>query len=505
MPDASSELNTDHLLAGLGSRSIRGGFVTLGAQAFKLLLQIVTIVILARLLPPSAFGLIAMVAALNTMLDLVKELGLSAATIRKPDITQAEISALFWINAAAGGLITAVLFVGAPLVAAFYHQPELTAMTRWLSLGFLLSGLTVQHWALLRRQMRFTAAVTIDAGGEIAGFAVAIILARAGAGYWALVAQRLTASALVLIGSWSLCAWRPSAPRRTPSVNALLRFGMSVTGVNVAAAISRSIDQVLVGWLWGASTLGLYERAAKLLLTPLNNINAPLYAVAMPGLSRIDHQAERYRRAFCGILEKLAMIVIPGALLVATTADWVVRVLLGPQWQAAVPLVSCFAIMGAYQPLIQAVGLLYLTQSRSREMVRAAMIDTILCVMGVLAGLPFGATFVAASLTAIGATLRAPAAFWLSSRRGPVSLGDIAAAIAPSIVVGAATVGVVITLRQTLFAGDVPATEALAVAASVVLLTSLAIFYVIPQSRRTLQGLRELARHLRGPAPYLDS
>jgi PST family polysaccharide transporter len=504
MPDASSELSTDHLMAGLGARSIRGGIVTVGAQAFKLLLQTVTIVILARLLPPSAFGLIAMVAALNTMLDLVKELGLSAATIRKPDLTQAEITALFWINAAAGGLITAALFAGAPLIAVFYNQPELTAMTRWLSLGFLLSGLTVQHWALLRRQMRFTAAVTIDTGGEIVAFAVAIILARAGAGYWALVAQRLTASALVLIGSWSLCAWRPGAPRRTAGVNGLLRFGLSVTGVNIAAAISRSIDQILVGWLWGANTLGLYERAGKLLLTPLNNINAPLYAVAMPGLCRIDHQVERYRRAFCEILEKLAMIVVPGALFVAATADWVVRILLGPQWQAAVPLVICFAIMGAYQPLIQAVGLLYLTQSRSREMVRAAMIDAILCVMGVIAGLPFGVTFVAASLAVVGAALRAPVAFWLSSRRGPVSLGNIVGAIAPSVAAGVATTGVVVALRRIFLNGDLPATEALAVSIGVALPAALAIFSVIPQSRRTLHGLHDWAQHLRGPTPHLN-
>ncbi len=505
MPDASSELNTDHLLAGLGTRSIRGGIITFGAQGFKLLLQTMTIIILARLLPPSAFGLIAMVAALTTLLDLVKELGLSAATIRKPDITQAEITALFWVNTATGGLITAALFLAAPLVATFYHRPELTALTRWLSLGFLVSGLTVQHWALLRRQMRFTAAVTIDTGGEIAGFAVAIILARAGAGYWALVAQRLTASALVLIGSWSLCPWRPGAPRRTAGLGELLRFGISVTGVNIAAAISRSIDQVLVGWLWGANILGLYERAAKLLLTPLNNINAPLYAVAMPGLSRIDHQAERYRRAFCEILEKLAMIVVPMALFVAAAADWVVRILLGPQWQAAVPLAICFAIVGAYQPLIQATGLLYLTQSRSREMMRAAMIDTALCVLAVIAGLPFGATMVAISLALVGAVLRTPAAFWLSSRRGPVSLGDIAQAIAPSWAAGAAAVGVVVGLRQTYFAADIPASEALAISAACALPAALLIYYLIPRSRRTMQGLRDLARQFRGPAPHLPS
>jgi hypothetical protein len=124
--------------------------------------------------------------------------------------------------------------------------------------------------------------------------------------------------------------------------------------------------------------------------------------------------------------------------------------------------------------------------------------------MGVIAGLPFGATAVAASLAVIGATLRAPAALWLSSRRGPVTLRDIAKAIAPSIVAGVVTVGVVLALRRTLLADDVPATEALALSACIAMPTSLSIFYVIPQSRRTLRGLRDVAQHLRGPAPHLQ-
>ena len=503
MPDGASELATDHLLSSLARRSVRGGVVTFGAQAFKLLLQTMTVVVLARLLAPSAFGLIAMVAALNTMLDLVKELGLSAATIRKPNITHPEVTALFWINAAAGCVITLVLCLVAPLIAAFYDQPALTALTRWLSLGFLLSGFTVQHWALLRRQMRFTAAVTIDTGSEIAGFAIAIIMARAGAGYWALVGQRLTASFLVLIGSWSLCAWRPGPPRRTAGVGALLRYGLSVTGINVAAAISRSIDQILVGWAWGVTTLGFYERASKLLLTPLNNINAPLYAVAMPGLSRIDHQTERYRRAFCEILEKLAMIVVPGAFFIATTSDWVVRILLGSQWQAASPLVMYFAIVAAYQPLINAAGLLYLTQSRSREMLRAGAIDMTLCVLAVIAGLPFGATVVAASLAAVGALVRAPVAFWLSTRRGPVGLRDIIATIAPSVIAGAVTGAAVLLLRQAILPADLPATESLALAVGLALPVTVAAFCAIPRSRRALRNLRTFARHLRSPASDL--
>lgn len=504
MANAASELRTDHLMAGLGARSARGGVIVGSAQALKLVLQIATVIVLTRLLPPTAFGLIAMVAAISTLFDLVKELGLSVPTIRKPDLTHAEVTALFWVNTAAGALITGLLMLAAPAIAAFYGQPSLVAVTRWLSLGFLVSGLTVQHWALLRRQMRFTAAVAVDTSGDLGSFAVAIVLAHFGAGYWALVAQRLVAPLLVLIGSWTLCAWRPGLPRRTAGIGELMRFGVAVTGVNVAAAFSRSIDQILVGRFWGAATLGLYERAVKLLLTPVNNIGTTVYAVGMPGLSRVEHETDRYRRGFCGLLEKLAMILVPAALFASISADWLVYVLFGPRWQAATPLVACFAIAGAYLPMIQALGLLYLTQNRSRDMVWASALDTSLCVAAVLVGLPFGAVAVAASLAIVGTILRAPFAFWLSSRRGPVRLADITRAVLPSITAGLCGVGAVAALREgVLDSSSLPAVAKLALAALIAFAVIIAAFCVIPQSRHALSDLRVMAKQLLGPIPSL--
>src|SRR5690348_8619793 len=225
--DAAKALATDHLLTDLRSRSVRGGAVTVGAQAAKVLLQLATVVVLVRMLPPGAFGLIAMVAALSAVLEFVKELGLSAATIRETGVTHAQVSALFWINAAAGASIALLLFLAAPLIADFYHEPAVTAVTRWLALSFLMSGLTVQHWALLRRQMRFTATISVDIGGDLAGLIAAVILVLSGVGYWALVAQRLVVPAVALIGSWSLCRWRPTWPRRATGVHALFAFGLS--------------------------------------------------------------------------------------------------------------------------------------------------------------------------------------------------------------------------------------------------------------------------------------
>src|SRR3954469_9602329 len=198
----NQELATEHLTQDLGRRSRRGGAVLLGAQMVRVLGQMGTLVVLARLLPPQAFGLLAMVAAIGLVLDLVKEFGLSSATIQKSDITHAQVSALFWVNAGVGAALAALLFLAAPLIAEFYGQPELEDIARWLAVGFVASGLTVQHWALLRRQMRFGAIAGMETAADLASFAAAIALAVAGWGYWALVVQRLIPPIVLLFASW---------------------------------------------------------------------------------------------------------------------------------------------------------------------------------------------------------------------------------------------------------------------------------------------------------------
>ncbi|MDE2228393.1 MAG: lipopolysaccharide biosynthesis protein [Alphaproteobacteria bacterium] len=503
--DATKALATDHLLADIRGRSVRGGAITFGAQAGKVIIQLASIVVLVRMLPPGAFGLIAMVAALSSVLDFVKELGLSAATIRKTDIDHAQVSALFWINVAAGALIAALLFLAAPLIADFYRVPAVASVTRWLALSFLMSGLTVQHWALLRRQMRFTAAICVDIGGDLAGLVVAVALALAGAGYWALVAQRLTVPAIALIGSWSLCRWRPSWPRSAAGVRELFAFGASVTGVNLAGALSRSIDQVLIGWAWGPDVLGLYERAVKLLLTPITNLAVPLYAVGLPMLSRIAHQDERYRRAFGELFENLAMAILPCAALLAVTADWVVHILFGARWEAAAPLVAWFAATAVFLPLVQTVGLLYLSQNRGPEMLRAGLVDLALCVAAVAAGVHFGAVAVAAALAVVGIGLRMPIGFWLATRRGAVCFGDLWPALVPAALAALATGGAAVTLRRFLLPAATPALAGLMLAILVAATAALATYLAVPRSRRMLQGLGRLAHDLRRRQPALKA
>ena len=478
------ELATDHLTQDLGRRSRRGGVVLLGAQMVRVLGQMGTLVVLARLLPPAAFGLLAMVAAIGLVLDLVKEFGLSSATIQKSDITHAQVSALFWINAGVGAALAGLLFLAAPLIARFYGQPELESIARWLSLGFLASGLTVQHWALLRRQMRFGAIAGMETVADLASFAVAIALALSGAGYWALVVQRLIPPLLLLIASWGFCRWRPAPPARATGVKSLLGFGAGVTGSQLSGVFARSVDQILIGWLWGPSVLGLYERTTRLLLVPINTINAPVYAAAMPALSRLIDEPARYRSMFSQVMQKLGLLTMPPFALAAVTADWVVEILFGPSWLQATPLVALFSVSATFLPVLMAVGLLYLTQARTADMLRATLIDAAIAVAAILAGLPWGVTGIAASIAIVGLVIRTPIAFWLSARRGPVRVGAVWRAIAPPASIAVTVAVVVGTLRLVL---PDPTPIAMAAVAATALSIGLLGLLAWPDTRREVR------------------
>ena len=274
---------------------------------------------------------------------------------------------------------------------------------------------------------------------------------------------------------------------------AMGEFAKQVTG----AGIDRRPER-----MWGPTVLGLYERAAKLLLVPLNNINIPLYSVALPALSRLADKEHRYRAAVRGLYEKMTMVTMPAAALVAVTGDWLAPLLFGPSWHAAGPLVMCFGAAAVTQPTIISVGLLYLPLSRSRELLRSTIIDAALSILLFAAGLPFGAVGVAASFAAGSLLIRLPVSFWLATRRGPVTVRDLVVAIVPSLTAAAAIAGAVLVVRQALSPHAIR--EYLLAYAAVVPLAfcaAAAVFASFRQSRETLAALARLPHLMMQRAP----
>src|SRR5215469_4814698 len=219
---ATEALRTEHLHADLKGRSVRGGLLTLISQGAQFALQTLSTIILARLLMPADFGIVAMVTALTGLASAFADFGLSEATIQRKEITHEQVSTLFWINVVIGFGLTLITAALGPVLVAFYREPRLLAITLTLSLTFLFGGLRVQANALLKRQMRFAALAFRDVAAYMIAVPLAVGLAWRGAGYWALVALPLTLNFSQMAISWLLVHWRPGLPHRDKEVKSML-------------------------------------------------------------------------------------------------------------------------------------------------------------------------------------------------------------------------------------------------------------------------------------------
>ncbi len=488
--DVNRHFRTDHLTVDLGLRTARGGAVTIASQGIKFFTGIAATVVLARLLTPQDYGLIGMVAVVTGFISMFKDLGLSAATIQKEQITADQISTLFWVNVGLSVVVMLLTMTIAPGVAWFYGEPRLTLITMGFAAGFLFGGLTVQHEALLRRQMRFGALAAMEIISIMAGLVVAIPMAWRGNGYWSLVANQLVQGLTYAVGIWAVSGWRPGRPSRYSGVRSMLVFGRNLTGFHVVNYFARNLDNMLIGRFWGSASLGLYAKAYQLLLLPIDQINAPIAAVAVPALARLTDSPERYRNAYLRILEKVALVTMPGMAFMIATSDWLVMFILGPQWIEASRIFALLGIVGLVQPIANTTGWLFITQGRTRDMFHWGLIGGTIMIVSIIVGLPWGAVGVATSYSTIFLVIVAPLLFWFVGRRGPVRTADFYRTITPVAFAAACVLGALLTLRSSLIITQ-PLTGLVLSFAVTVVITVVALF-ILPKGRSALRDSANL-------------
>ncbi|HKY21185.1 MAG TPA: lipopolysaccharide biosynthesis protein [Vicinamibacterales bacterium] len=481
---------TDHLKVGLGARTARGGAVTLFSQGLKFVLAIVVAATLARLLTPGDYGLIGMVAVFTGFASLFKDLGLSTATIQREEISVGQVSTLFWINVTVSVLLAIVFAASAPAIAWFYSEPRLIPIGVATSLGFVLGGLAVQHESLLRRQMRFMVLAVIEITSILIGAGVAIFWAWYGLGYWALVLSQLSAALATAMGVWAACRWRPGLPVRNSGIRVMLKFGGHFTGFQIANFFARNLDNLLIGRFWGPQQLGFYSRAYQLLLLPIEQVNAPIAAVAVPALSRMVGTPERYRDAYLRMVEKVAMLTMPSMAFMILTADWIVRIVLGPQWSEVGRIFAWLGLVGLVQPIANTAGWLFITQGRTHHMFQLSLIGTPFTILAFVVGLRWGAVGVAASYSVV-VVCTIPLVFWYACRTGPVRAIDIYRTIAPSLCAALCALAVGFLFRR--WSGIAAPLTGLAGAFLILTATTFAVLVSLPAGRRSLRDLKPLA------------
>jgi O-antigen/teichoic acid export membrane protein len=395
--ETTKDLSTDHLSTDLRGRSVRGGLLNLTSQGTQFLIQTAATVILARLLTPAEFGLVAMVATVTGLAQAFADLGLSEATIQRKEINQDQVTALFWVNVAVGLGLMLLTMALSPWIARFYHDPRLTKIALLSSLTFLFGGLRVQPDALLKRQMRFLALAIRDISSYLVAVPLAIFLAWKGAGYWALVALPLILNFIQMSLSWLMIRWRPSLPRRGARVGSMIAFGGNVAASYFVITMSRSADNVLIGWYSGAAPLGLYSRAYNLLMLPVRQLIVPAGSVAVPTLSRIQDVPERFAHYYLRAVNLIIWTCAPIFAFLFVAAQPVIILLLGHQWREAAPVFQLLAISALGQVLLESTIWLFVSQGKSLQLLLLLLVVSPLIVISYAIGLPFGIKGVALS------------------------------------------------------------------------------------------------------------
>lgn len=440
-----SHFDTGHLNNDLKGRSVRGGAVTITSQAATFFIQTASTIIMARLLTPADFGLIAMVTAVTGFAKLFKDLGLSTATIQKEKITHEQISTLFWVNVAISIIITLITVAFAPIIAWFYGEPRLIMITIALSLVFLFGGLTVQHQALLQRQMRFTVLAVIQVISIAASVVAAIASAALGADYWALIIMQIVSALTVLLGVWLLCDWRPGIPTRTSGVRSMLAFGGNITGFNIVNYFARNADNILIGRVWGAGSLGFYNKAYSLLMLPLNQLNIPIVAIAIPTLSRLHSEPVRYRAYYLKVISLITLVSTPLISYFIIFSDNLILLILGSQWSPASDIFFILGFSALIQPLYHTQGWLHISAGRGDRYFKWGFIGSFFIVLGILAGLPYGPLGVAIGYTVATLTIIIPC-MWYAGGSAGISVVDIFGAVYRNILAGLGSIAFLVIL-----------------------------------------------------------
>jgi O-antigen/teichoic acid export membrane protein len=345
-------------------------------QMFAGTLHFVVMVILARLLTPHDYGVVGLVLAFTGCAALFVDLGLTPAIIQKQDITQTELTTVFWTNNAMGWIILALLWVLAEPIATFYREPVLIWVTRITAFSFVLTPLISLPRALLQRNLRFRTLTRVNVAALIVSSGVAICFAAKGFRYWSLVAQTLAGSATTALFLWWAVKWRPSFAFSGIALHRFFGFSGYLSASQIIGYWSRNLDKVMLGRMVGTAELGLYTRGYTLMLLPVQQISKVVDPVLFPAYSMIQHDRHQIAQIYLKITRLVALLTFPICFGLWATAEPAVLAVLGERWRDTIPIVKLLCPLGALQSILSLNSSLYLSQGRTRRALVVRAVST---------------------------------------------------------------------------------------------------------------------------------
>jgi PST family polysaccharide transporter len=436
----------------LGRLALRGGIVSVAIQYGNGALQIVAAIVLARLLTPEDFGLVAIVTVLTSFAPSIIDFGLGDVTAQRSKITRRQVSSLFWFSTAIGSAVAAVVAACSPLIAAIYREPRLEPIALCSAITFLLWGLSNLHLALLRRTMQFGAIARIRVSSTLLGTVIALFMALYGYGYWALVLRPITTALCVTLGAWLLCRWRPGFPVFDDEVKPMIRFGLHVVGFAVTNTVVRAVDRIGLGLFYRPDVIGYYQNATTLYENSISSAVHQLHIVGSASLSKLQSDPAVLRQKYEAALSALAFFMMPTAAILSVTAEDVTVLLLGEKWRVAGSLLSIIALRGIFHVIEGSQGWLHISIGRPDRWQNWGIVSLGVQVMALVAGLPFGPAGVAAA-TVIATLVIALPSIEYAGR--PIGVGAtlVLRAVGPQLIGAISTLAAGWCVQMTLLTG----------------------------------------------------
>ena len=476
---------------GLGARAARGALITYTGQGAKILVQVLSVVILARLLNPDDYGLLAMVLAVVGVGEIFRDFGLSSAAIQAKNLSDQQRTNLFWINTGIGVVLATIVFLAAGLLATLYGRTELIPIAHVLCLTFIMNGLATQFRADLNRRLQFLRLAIADITAPVIGLATGVVTATAGWHYWALVAQQLTQSFVLLVVLAIGARWKPGLPRRGADMGGLLRFGWRLVATQLIGYVSNNVDSVIIGSRFGATQLGIYNRSFQLLTSPLNQLRAPTTTVSLPILARLNDDQPRYSRFIVRGQLALGYSLVAGLGILVGAPEPITGLLLGDQWLSTAPIIRLLAVGGIFQTLSYVGYWVYLSRGLMSDLFRYSLVTASIKVTCIAVGSIWGVVGVAGGYALAPAIAWPISLIWLSRRTVIPTAALITGALRILAVTVIIAVGAAVASHLSAELGTVPQVI-IAVGSGVVLYVITALS--IPALRRDASSIIEIAK-----------
>ncbi len=412
------------------------------------LTQFVVLTILAWLIAPEAFGLLAPAMVFVGIGQVFVEGGFNKAIIQRKDLEDLHLSTAFWTSVCVGILLTATIAALATPIARLYNMPELAPILRWLGLAIFIGSLGMTQMGILQRQMRFKSLAVRNLCAQLVGGTVAVIFASLGKGVWSLVALQLTARSVEVVIVWTASDFRPSFNFSKKHFHDLFSFGANVLGINLLYMASLRTPDLLIPMLLGKQAAGYYFLAFRLVSVFSQVLVGALSSTALPTFSKLQHEPERLRRAYLMAIRISSAVALPFFAGLAVAAPLFIPVLWGPKWEPAIAVVQILSLLGISQVLTRFTDAAVMALGKPSWPLKIVLVGTVFNIISFLIVYKYGIYAIAIAM-ACSSLVAMPLSFWALNRILPLNKVHLAMLLGRPLVCVGIMAGVLIFAKQT--------------------------------------------------------